>query len=220
MSLIVFEGIDGCGKSTQIDLLAERLRRSGREVLCLREPGGTDFGERIRSLVLDPSVQAVPRADLFLFLAARAQLMAERVLPALMRGSVVLLDRFYHSTLAYQGPDLPNEDQQRLREAIALAIQNRHPDKVIYLALDPTIAAERRRLRDGATGDRIEQRGIAFQQRVAESFEALTISDHLVRIPADHDPATIAAAVWGAVAESIQPAGRDIQTPSQSTHEA
>ena len=199
MSFIVFEGIDGCGKSTQIDLLAQRLRQQGKEVLCLREPGGTDFGERIRSLVLDPSVTAVPRADLFLFLAARAQLVAERVLPALMRGSVVLLDRFYHSTLAYQGPDLPTDDQDRLRQAIHLAIQNRHPDKVIYLALDPAVAADRRHKRDGATGDRIEQRGIEFQQRVANSFEALVQSDHLIRIPADHDAQTVATAVWGAV---------------------
>jgi len=103
MLLLTFEGIDGSGKSTQARLLDERLREEGYETLLVREPGGTAFSERVRSLLLDPSLNVQPFAELLLFSAARAQLVAERIRPALEAGRIVICDRFYDSTTAYQG---------------------------------------------------------------------------------------------------------------------
>ena len=102
---ITFEGPDGSGKSTQILLLAEHLRAAGREVLTVREPGGTAAGERIRALLLGEggAVEINPRADALLFNASRSQLVAEVIRPALARGTTVIADRFADSTLAYQG---------------------------------------------------------------------------------------------------------------------
>ena len=107
---ITFEGGDGAGKTTHITFLAECLRKMGHEVLCLREPGGTAIGEALRSIVLDPENSAMSdQAELLIYEAARAQIVKETIIPALARGAVVLLDRFYDSTVAYQayGRGLP-----------------------------------------------------------------------------------------------------------------
>ena len=100
---ITFEGGDGAGKTTHITFLAECLRKMGHEVLCLREPGGTAIGEALRSIVLNPENSAMSdQAELLIYEAARAQIVKETIIPALARGAVVLLDRFYDSTVAYQ----------------------------------------------------------------------------------------------------------------------
>lgn len=201
MPLIVFEGIDGCGKSTQVDLLAARLRRAGRACRQLREPGGTALGERQRALLLDPATKASPVAELFGYLQARAQLCHEVIAPALARGELVLLDRFYHSTLAYQAYGL-GLDLAQVRAAIALATGGIVPDLALWFALAPEEAARRRTAARGE--DRIEARGMDYQRRVHEGYRALVASDGLVeldgRLPADQ----LAETVWALVEPRVR----------------
>jgi dTMP kinase len=163
-----FEGIDGSGKTTQVARLSEVLRARGREVVSLREPGGTAVGEKIRSLLLDVSDEPpVPLAELLLFSAARAQILSTRVRPALERGAVVVLDRYCDATYAYQGfgRGLPLEQILSV-EAVAAAIL---PARTWYLDLSPEESARRRALR-GGTADRMESEADAFRARVREGY--------------------------------------------------
>jgi dTMP kinase len=135
--LIVLEGIDGAGKTTQADRLEVRLRSDGLRVLRAREPGGTAIGERLRELLLDARRSEMDaRTELFLYMASRAQLVAEVLLPALKRGDTVLLDRYYYSTAAYQGAAgrVGIEEVLELAERIA---KFPRPDRVVLLDLDP-----------------------------------------------------------------------------------
>lgn len=191
--LIVLEGIDGCGKTTQSRRLVDRLRAQGQVVTPLREPGGTRLGESVRTLLLDPATEACPTAELFGYLTARAQLCAAVITPALARGEVVVLDRFYHSTLAYQGYGL-GLDLDLVRAAIQLAIGTVRPDLVLWMDLDPEVAA-RRRAQTRGTDDRIEARGLTYLQRVHAGFAALATAGELVRIDAACDEDTIAQAI-------------------------
>jgi dTMP kinase len=163
-----FEGIDGSGKTTQVARLSDELRSRGREVVSLREPGGTALGEKIRSLLLDPSDEPpVPLAELLLFSAARAQILSTRVRPALERGAVVVLDRFCDATYAYQGfgRGLPLEQILSI-ETIAAAML---PARTWYLDLSPEESARRRAIRGGAA-DRMESEVDAFRARVREGY--------------------------------------------------
>jgi len=163
-----FEGIDGSGKTTQVSLLAAALRERGREVVSLREPGGTGLGERIRSLLLDKSDDApVPQAELLLFAAARAQIVRTQILPALERGAVVVLDRFVDATYAYQGfgRGLPL-DQILALETIAAGIL---PARTWFLDLEPAEAARRRQTR-GEAADRMESETDRFRAKVREGY--------------------------------------------------
>lgn len=173
---ITFEGPDGSGKSTQIALLAERLRAAGREVLTVREPGGTPAGERIRALLLGEggSVEINPRADALLFNASRSQLVAEVIRPALARGTTVIADRFADSTLAYQGygSGLPLDE---LRAVISFATAGLTPDLTVLLDL-PAEEGLARKSGDGRT--RFEEGfDAAFHTRVAEGFRALAAAE-------------------------------------------
>ncbi len=188
--LIVLEGIDGCGKTTQSQRLVDRLRAHGHVVTPLREPGGTRLGESVRALLLDPATEACPTAELFGYLTARAQLCAAVIVPALARGEVVVLDRFYHSTLAYQGYGL-GLDLDLVRAAIRLAIGAVRPDLVLWMDLDPEVAARRRAQARGAD-DRIEARGLSYLQRVHAGFAALAAAGELVRLDAARDQDLIA----------------------------
>ena len=159
-----FEGIDGSGKTTQVARLAEALRERGHEVVSLREPGGTDLGERIRSLLLDPSDEPpVPLAELLLFSAARAQILSICVIPALERGAIVILDRFCDATFAYQGygRGLPLGQILSVESIAATVI----PARTWYLDLSPEESARRRSLRGGVP-DRMESEADAFRARV------------------------------------------------------
>src|SRR5687768_6421771 len=134
MPLIVFEGPEGAGKTTQLRLTAEWLSAAGHTVLAVREPGGTPLGDEIRRLLLDPGSDIAPRAEALLFMASRAQLMERSVVPALARGDVVLLDRFFLSTYAYQvaGRGLPHE---QISAANRLATSDVRPDLTVLLSL-------------------------------------------------------------------------------------
>jgi dTMP kinase len=170
---VTLEGIDRSGKTTQAALLAEAL---GPETVLLREPGGTDAGERIRELLKDPALELEPRAELLLFCAARAQLCAGVIAPALAAGSDVVCDRFIDSTAAYQGAarGLGIEAVERANE---IAIAGCVPDRTVLLRVDPERAESRGEAR-AATGeadgsDRFEAEGIEFQRAVAAAYDEL-----------------------------------------------
>lgn len=167
---VVVEGPDGAGKTTLVRALAERVRAAGREVVEVREPGGTPVAEACRAIVLDPAHPVGPVGELFLMLAARADLVATVIRPAVARGALVLSDRFDLSTLAYQvaGRGLPESD---VRRANALATGGLTPDLTIVLDL-PADVARQRRAEAGKALDRIEQGDAAMQDRVSGHFAA------------------------------------------------
>lgn len=176
---ITFEGGEGCGKTTQIGLLAEALEQRGYDVLRVREPGGTAVGERIRSILLAKASDGLdPVAELMLYEAARAQICKDVIRPALAAGKIVLCDRFYDSTIAYQGygRGLDVSLIRRLNEA---ATDGLVPDATIMLFIDP---AEGLRRAMGVTGgdgegDRIEAAGLAFHQRVHDGFARIAMEE-------------------------------------------
>lgn len=197
MPLITFEGADGAGKSTQVRELSRRLDERGISALTLREPGGTGLGERVRSLLKDPDVDVSPMSELLLFSAARAELVRERVAPALATGRVVILDRFTDSTLAYQGVGrgLGADVVQRVN---AIATGGLVPDLTIHLELPDRV----RTGRIGAGGrDRIEQAGAAFYAAVTEAYRdiALHEPERMVSLDADRPADVIAEEVHGLV---------------------
>lgn len=165
---ITFEGVEGCGKTTQIGLLRDYFESRGRLVEVTREPGGTPIGEAIRGLLLDPDHTAMgPAAELLLYAAARAQHVHQRIRPALDAGRVVLCDRFADSTLAYQGSGrgLPLDTLARLHE---VATDGLWPD--LTLTIDLPVEEGMRRARSRGRSDRLEQESIAFHERVREGF--------------------------------------------------
>ena len=179
-TFITFEGGEGCGKSTQARRLAEALERNGIEVLSTREPGGTVLSENIRGLLKDETEDPpCDRGELLLFLAARAQLVANVIAPALKAGKWVVSDRFRDSTLAYQGygRGLPLDF---LDQANDFACNSLKSDLTILLDVPPEIAAERMRAREAATGtsaDRIELAGGDFHARLRRGFMELAAAD-------------------------------------------
>ncbi|HEX2986567.1 MAG TPA: dTMP kinase [Chloroflexota bacterium] len=176
--MITFEGLDGCGKSTQMELLASGLRERGYVVLVTREPGGTPVGESIRQLLLDPRHQGMAaKAEALLYAAARANLVEQVIRPALEDGQVVLCDRYLDSSLAYQGfgRGLGTED------IITLNVWGTgclFPDLTLFLDLDdPT-----RVTRLGDVPDRLEAEDEAFHRRVGEGFhELIKMYPHRIR---------------------------------------
>lgn len=164
---ITFEGGEGSGKSTQIGMLARRLELAGVPVRCIREPGGTRAGEAIREILLDPDHSGLDsRAELLLYEASRAQLVAEVIEPALEIGEVVLCDRFYDSTTAYQGY-ARELDLDEVRELNTIATGGLVPDRTLLFDVDPLLGIERA-TQGGA--DRLEGEGLAFHERVRHGF--------------------------------------------------
>jgi dTMP kinase len=170
--LIAFEGVEGSGKSTQLELLRRVLEGRGREVVVTREPGGTPAGERVRSVLLDPEVELHPRAEALLFAAARAELVEAVIRPALERGAVVLCDRYLDSSLAYQGA-ARGLGQGPVEEVNRFATGGLLPDLVVLLDLDPASGLRRRA---GAL-DRIEAQDLDFHRRVRQAFRDLAAAD-------------------------------------------
>jgi len=196
---ITFEGGEGCGKSTHVRRLAEALRAEGKDVVLTREPGGTPLAEKIRGLIKDEAEDPpVDRAELLLFLAARAQLVRNVIRPALERGAWVISDRFSDSTFAYQGygRGLPLET---LRAINAFATEDLTPDLTVLLEVPPETARERLAARAGT--DRIEAAGAAFHARLAEGFRALAAAepDRFAVIRTDGAPDEVARAIRTAI---------------------
>ena len=166
-AFVTLEGVDGAGKTTQADALARSLEAMGREVVRLREPGGTPISEKIRAILLDPdNVAMTDECELLLYEASRAQLVRQTVVPALKRGAVVLCDRFYDSTYAYQagGRQLDETLVDRCNELGSCGVK---PDATVVFDIDPARAFARA-TKDGA--DRLEEEGLAFQRRVREAY--------------------------------------------------
>jgi len=169
---ITFEGVEGSGKTTQLKRLGEHLRATGCTVVETREPGGTPAGVAIRSLLLsDPPIALAPAAELLLYLADRAQHVAERIQPALAAGEIVLCDRFSDSTIAYQG-FARGLDLERVRDVDAYARAGLVPDLTFLLDVDPSIGLRRVQTRAGAS-DRFEAAPLAFHERVRRGLREL-----------------------------------------------
>ena len=215
---VTFEGGDGVGKSTHIRYVTNELRRAGREVVCLREPGGTGIGESLRAMVLDPDNGEISsEAELLMYEAARAQLVREVIRPALGRGAVVLCDRFSDSTIAYQayGRGLPLDF---VRRANAFATGGIVPDRTILLVLGNTRKSLARATGAG-TGDRMEQAGEVFHSRVNRAFLKLAKRDpKRIRIVRSSSSRKATAAAVAAELADILPelsACAEGATPSQ-----
>lgn len=199
--LVVFEGSEGAGKSTHVRRLAGALERAGRDVVAVREPGGTALGDEIRRLLLDPDSDIEPAAEALLFMASRAQLVATLVRPALARGAVVLVDRFFLSTYAYQSAGR-GLDLAAVAGANRLAVGDLVPDLTLLLQL-PTAEGMARAVARGAA-DRMEQTGDLFHARVAAAFEHYAGEEWqrehpecgpIVAVDATGDPATVGARI-------------------------
>lgn len=172
---ITFEGVEGCGKSTQLECLRVHLASGGRDVVTTREPGGTPIAETLRGILLDPANSALaPVAELLLYQAARAQHVARLIGPALEAGQVVLCDRFADSTTAYQGAGR-GLDASTLAQLHAIATQGVWPDLTLVLDIPAQLGLER--ARNVGECDRIEGESIVFHERVRDGFLRLAQSD-------------------------------------------
>jgi dTMP kinase len=206
--LISFEGGEGSGKSTQIPLLENYLRNRGENVLSLREPGHTYIGEKIRQL-LQHDVHAsgmFPETELLLYEASRAQLVRERILPALAEGTWVLCDRFFDSTTAYQGAarKLSLESVQWLNR---FATEDCIPGLTFFFDLPPEIGQERAQRRSSRPYDRIENESLNFFQAVREGYRQLVTNEpyRFVTINAQLDKDHIAQTIRECVHEHFFP---------------
>lgn len=172
---ITFEGIEGCGKSTQVELLRAHLEENGYQVEVMREPGGTRISEQIRDILLDSANREMSHAaEVFLYEAARAQLVEERIRPALEAGTIVICDRFYDSTTAYQGAGR-GISRAFIEELHRLATDNLHPD--VTFLLDVSVEVGLARAKGEHAPDRIESEPAEFHNRVREGFLELARHD-------------------------------------------
>lgn len=170
---ITFEGPDGCGKTTQITLLETYLSQQGYRIVRTREPGGTGIGEQIRDILHNPeNDEMTPRAEMLLYAASRAQLIGELVRPALARGDVVLADRYYDSTYAYQGYGR-GLDLGLLRQITEFATGGLRPDLTLYLDIDPETGLRRRQADHSAEWNRLDAATLQFHERVRDGYRQL-----------------------------------------------
>lgn len=207
---ITFEGGDGAGKTTQLDLLCSTLSERGYDVVKLHEPGGTELGEQIRRVLLEDRREEMdPRAELMLFEAARAQLVSQVIRPALVQGKVVVCDRFCDSTVAYQGygRHLGAELVDQANKAVTQGLE---PDCTILLEVPVQAGLERAKAASAnGTGDRMEQAGTPFHERVGEAFEALARehADRFAVIDARGTLEEVAAAVMRTIEPLLEKKG-------------
>jgi dTMP kinase len=203
---ITFEGTEGSGKTTQIAALAERLRSLGHTVRTLREPGGTPIGEEIRHTLQHSAANRAmtPEAELLLLNASRAQLVREVIRPALAAGEIVLCDRFYDSTLAYQayGRGLDSKQVQRI---ISFAVGRTRPDLTLLLMVPIAVSEARRRARP-AERDRMEEADRAFFERVEKGYEAIAAAQprRIRRLDATLAAEVVAGEIWAEVEPHLQ----------------
>jgi dTMP kinase len=209
--LLVFEGLDGAGKTTQIRLLDERLRCQGYDVVCLKEPTEGPWGQKLRHLAQYGREQVSPAVELEWFLQDRREDVAQNIRPALARGQIVLLDRYYFSTMAYQGALHGDLEEIRARnEAFAPP-----PDLVLLLDIPPEIGLQRVRQREAGALSHFER--LSYLTRVAAIFAAMQFP-FLRRIDASQSTATVQEHIWQAVAACL--AEQVDTTPSAASEDA
>ncbi len=199
---ITFEGLDSSGKSTQAELTSRKLTDSGEKVVFLREPGGTRLGEQIRSILLDVNSNIEPVAEVFLFSAARAQLVREVIQPSLARGEIVICDRFVDSTTTYQGygRGIPPGD---IRAINRLAIDDILPDLTFFIdiSLDEI---EKRQRNAGKIIDRMERSGRKFFERTRNGyFELSRTEKRLHIINGERSPQKIFNEIWLIIQQEV-----------------
>ena len=211
---ITFEGTEGAGKSTQVAALVNRLTALGHRVRQLREPGGTPIGEEIRhTLKHSPANTAMTaEAELLLMNASRAQLVREVIRPALAAGEIIVCDRFYDSTTAYQGYGR-QLDLHHVKTVIDFAVGETRPNLTLYLHVPPEVSAERLRSRQGTlpfVRDRIEEADQKFFDRVAHGFEFIAASDpqRVSKMDGTLPPEIVCAKIWDLVEPMLPPVGR------------
>lgn len=203
---ITFEGTEGSGKSTQVPLLVEKLREWGHTVKVFREPGGTPIGEEIRHTLKHSHANdaMTSEAELLLMNASRAQLVREVIRPALARGEIIVCDRFYDSTTAYQGYGR-QLDLLPVKHVIDLAVGETRPDLTLFLKVPQAVSEERLRSRQSTMPflrDRMEEADRAFFERVAKGYDAIAAEhpDRIKVIQAVGSIAEIQSAIWRVVA--------------------
>ena len=200
---ITFEGADGGGKSTQVQLAATWLRERGYEVVTTREPGGTVLAEKVRELVLDPALPLNTTSQTLLYLAARSEHVEKVIKPALNAGKIVLCDRFSDSTLVYQGLAVGNKyaELTELQRLCSFATGGLKPDLTLVLDGRPEVLAQRRKQR-GVT-DRYEEQGLDFQRRLRNGFLTLAQVDpaRVKVLNAEGSVETVAQSVQKALAK-------------------
>ena len=198
---LVLDGADGCGKSTQATRLVARLEARGLPVLHTREPGGTDLGERLRALLLDPDLGDIaPMAEVFLYQASRAQLVDTVIEPALAQGTIVVCERWHYATRAYQGAYQGvgrRAGDEALRATARLAVGATEPDRAILLDIETDIAHGRL----GEDLDRVEARGAAYRGEVARRFREIFREEpeRMRVVPAVGSMEAVADKVWAVV---------------------
>ncbi len=198
---LVIDGPEGCGKSTQALRLSEHLRSLGKEVLTVRDPGTTRIGEQIRHILLDPAhTEMGMRCEMLLYMAARAQMMAQTILPALQAGAVVISDRFVSSTLAYQlgGDGLSAHEINTVGQ---IAVSGQWPVLTIVLDMPPEIAFARR----DRQKDRIELRPLSYHQQVRSNYlqQAKADPNRYCVIDAAAPVETVTSEVWKVVSKLL-----------------
>jgi len=197
MPFITFEGSEGCGKSTQVQLLATHLEILGVPFLVTREPGGTAIGESIRELLqfAPQSVGMTPETELLLFEASRSQLVREVIKPALERGECVIADRFFDSTTVYQGA-ARKLDRKVVRQLNAFAVDDCVPD--ITFLLDVDLETARSRMQQPRRPDRMEQQTVEFYEQVRDGYQELAKwqRDRIVVIKGWQAPHDIEKEIW------------------------
>jgi dTMP kinase len=206
---ITFEGTEGSGKSTQVTLLSGRLYALGRTVRILREPGGTPIGEEIRNTLKHSEANAAmtAEAELLLMNASRAQLVREFIRPALAKGEIVICDRFYDSTTAYQGYGR-RLNLQTVRAVIDFAVSDTQPDLTLLLTVPAQVSDERLRSRQSTLPfirDRIEEADHAFFERVAKGYEIIAAAEprRVHRIDGSGSVEAIRQIVWSHVEQLL-----------------
>jgi dTMP kinase len=201
--LITIEGLDGAGKSTLAQALAEAIVADGFPVELLREPGGVDLSERIRALVKDPALHVSARTETLLYAAARAQLVEERVEPLLHAGTIVLLDRYVDSSLAYQGA-ARGLGVEHIRAINRFATAGLEPDRTLLLRISPAAGRARQAERDEQP-DRLEREAESFFARIAAAYDELAHAEpaRIRVLDASLSPQDVLAAALGAIGDLL-----------------
>lgn len=218
---ITFDGTEGSGKSTQVVLLQDRLRDWGHTVRVFREPGGTPIGEEIRHTLKHSLANAAmtSEAELLLMNASRAQLVREQIRPSLARGEIIICDRFYDSTTAYQGYGR-QLDLETVRRIIEVAVGNTRPDLTLLLDISPEVSTERMRSRQATlpfVRDRMEEGDRAFFDRVAQGYQAIAAEEpkRVRKIDASGTVEDVQTMIWHYILPLVAPLPRPAERPTK-----